>query len=666
MRIAPVVLLACAGAAMAVPGRGDPSRCGEYMDSNAVRVFGRAATVDSSSRPVRSLSGGQTGLCWPRDLAVDVRGRVYVLDRRSVTVYDSGSTGDAVPDRSIVVSDSRFSGLGIGLDRRGYLHVATDETGEGSAGSITVYASGAAGDDAPRRVLRGPLTELHRPMGVAVDGGGKLYAATDRRNAILIFGRGASGDVAPSGRLEGPATGLRAPYGLAFDRRGRLYVANTADNRVAVYAPGARGDVAPIRTIATPDTCGSLLSAPTWLTLDAHDTLYVVARGGIFVYPPEANGDVAPVRVIRANAATGLAVGRDGSVHVADTRGRISVFARGVTDSGGALRTIEGPSRRNYGVGVALGPDGDTLYVGGIEGAAVTVYPPSAAGIARPARTLEGPQTGISAPIGIAVDRRGELYVANGPGSGPRGAVLVYGPDADGRAAPVGILAGPATRLVEPSDVAFDSRGLMYVANLAGLVTVYRGDARGNAAPIRTVTGPNTLLRRPARLDLGPGDTLVVLNTFDYTGPGRFGSGYVTVTLYAPGAEGDVEPVRSILVNAGDESFAGRPRLGSPTGLAVDRRGWVYLSNMMPGAVAVYPRGAAGDVKPARLLRGATGSFPVGVALGPGDELAVASMAEPVWDRWYMRSKYFNRSMVRDTGRKQGVVPDQTQVENDD
>ena len=55
-----------------------------------------------------------------------------------------------------------------------------------------------------------------------------------------------------------------------------------------------------------------------------------------------------------------------------------------------------------------------------------------ATGDAAPFRTITGPSTMLSLPIGLTVDHDGNVYVANRTGS----SVTVYGPTATGDAAP--------------------------------------------------------------------------------------------------------------------------------------------------------------------------------------------------------------------------------------
>lgn len=599
-----------------------------HSTTDVVNVF-RGASEDSTA--LRSLTGDNTGLCLPTDVAVDHQGRLYVLNGHLITVYQRSASGDAAPIREIRLPAGMNIARGFGLDRRGNLYVGTDESPPPDSGSITVYPRGAVGAAVPRRILIGSGTGLRRPVGIALGEDGGVYAST-AGDTVLMFAPGAAGDTPPVRVLAGAATGLKRPSGLAVDRRGNLYVANTGKNTVTVYSPGAAGDVPPVRTIEG-GAKRPWLGRPVSLALDSDDTLYVATEGSVNVYAPDAEGKVAPVRWIRANYPNGIAVGRDRTLYLAQG-GKVLAFAPGAADSAVPTRTFEGDSGRRDAYGVALG-NGDTLYVTDQRNNAVTVYPPGSTGTAT-RRVLSGLNTRLSTPLGVTVDGKGNVYVANGPQPKTPGAIRVYDPTATGDASPVRLFAGRASPLNELADIGIDSRGDMYVLGIDGRVTVYRPGTDSNPAPIRTLTGPNTFLRQPIRLAFGRNDTLYVLNAFHLW---KYGTDNVTVTVYAPRAEGDTEPLRSIVVARPRRSKGSKLGLRWPTSIAVDSRGSVYVSNYFSaGVVAVYPPGAADDVQPVRLLRprGAdTASAwprlgPVAVAVGPKDEIFVASSPQPM------------------------------------
>lgn len=630
----------------------------QSTSSTSVLVF-LAPTADSTTPPARKIGGPHTALCGPRGLALGGRGELHVLNTgsypkgklvrlpwaSSLTVHTPEAQGDATPVRTLATPTPGINpAAGIALDRDGYIYVTSDEPGTIDLGSVTVYERGAAGDVEPIRTILGRRTVLSRPEGVAVDPRGLLYVASPDRDAVTVYARGADGDLAPVRVIAGHVTGLVRPVGVALDRRGNLYVANTGrpgreedESRVSVYAPGASGDFAPIRDIedrALPPY--TLLRGPAHVALDAHDTLYVATASAVIVYAPGANGRPTPVRTLgyrsRLNGCRGIALDRRGALYVVNDGGSsVAVYAAGAGGDAQPIRTIRGGRAALAGAFDIAIDRHDTLYV--TTAAGVTIYAPGASGDVAPVRTIAGNRTGLSAPIGVALDRRGRVYVTNGPRPRGGGAVQVYAPRAEGAAAAARTITGAATGLAQPTGAAFDSRGDLYVVNAgpqgAGLVTVYDRHARGNAAPLRTLTGPNTYLRRPIRIAFGRADTLYVLNAFTWW---KYGTDYVAVTVYAPGASGDAAPVRIISVTEGRGSVGHRLGLNWPEDIAVDREGAVYLANYYPrAAVAVYGPGVEGEVAPTRLMTGPkTGlTGPKGLAVNDRGMLYVANVHEP-------------------------------------
>ncbi|MFL5496642.1 MAG: NHL repeat-containing protein [Gemmatimonadales bacterium] len=419
------------------------------------RTLVPAAAADSNFAPVR--------------LALGPSSELYVAHRpifggtASVSVYRPEASEAVRPLRTIAGTRTGLTSCnGLAVGRDGSIYVL------GGDNRVAVYPARAQGDVAPVRVIAGPKTGLSNPTALALDSRGNLYVVNDRlvdgnligAAIITVYGQRAAGNVAPIRTIGGRATRLSRPAGVAVAEDGSVYVANMdvpSDDQgsVTVYRVNATGDVVPVRSLLGP---GTRLLWPGGLVLDSADTLYVASwlfQPRVTVYAPGAGGEAAPVRSLEGldtelERPHGLALDAAGVLFVADSRS-----ASGLN---------------------AYGPD-----LG-----AVRVYRPGAHGNGAPLRTITGSATRLNGPMGVAVDRAGNTYVANEWGTGP-GSVTVYGPDANGDARPLRIIAGPSTGLAAPAAVALDAADTLYVANAAGSVTVYEPRATGNAAPVRTI-----------------------------------------------------------------------------------------------------------------------------------------------------------------------------------
>lgn len=194
---------------------------------------------------------------------------------------------------------------------------------------------------------------------------------------------------------------------------------------------------------------------------------------------------------------------------------------------------------------------------------------------------------GVFEPLALAVDRSGNLYVANGE-NGDYGDIAIYPPNS----------ATPSRTITEgiydPESLAFDSSGNLYVGNglYADRVTVYSP----SGALLRTIVDG---VRDPQSIGLDARGDLFVANTED--GLGR------SVTVYAPGKTKLVQTITD--------------GIDCPQSLAIDSAGRLYVANNANGTATIYAP------KTRKLLR--TISKEVGapwvVAVDPDDALYVGS-----------------------------------------
>jgi 6-phosphogluconolactonase (cycloisomerase 2 family) len=234
-----------------------------------------------------------------------------------------------------------------------------------------------------------------------------------------------------------------------------------------------------------------------------------------------------------------------------DTGDKMVVFSRDADGNVPPKRILNTPHRV---YNVAVDEARSELFVTVEYPPEVVVYRKDAGGDDQPLRRIQGDNTGLDAPHGVAVDEKNRLLY-----------VTTWGHHSNFRIPGTGRFYPPA-------------------------IKVYSLDARGDTAPLRVITGDRTQLNWPAAIKLNPetGD-LYVANDINQS---------VLVFRNAATAQGNVAPVRVI---KGDKT-----RLRNPTGVALDLKNQeVWVSNLGNASATVYPLMADGNVAPLRTVRSA-------------------------------------------------------------
>ena len=466
----------------------------------------------------------------PESMAVDGAGNLYIADTANHRIRRVDSNG-------IITTIA-----------------GTGERGYGGDGGTAVYA------------------QLYTPRGVAVDGAGNLFIASNHRirrvdangDITRIVGTGKpvySGDGGPAVKAQ-----LYTPRSVAVDGAGNLYIADPwshhirrvdANGTITTIAgmrePGYSGDGGPAveAQLALPfdvaaDGAGNLYIAdfffPRIRRVDANGTITTIAGIGRSGY----SGDGGPAIEARLYTPHGVAVDGAGNLYIAE---------RGVhrirrVDATGTITTFAG-----------TGENGRDSPVPGDGGPAVEAH--------------------LSQPSDVAVDGAGNLYIADS------GIHRIRRVDANGTITTIAGTGragfsgdgGPAVKaeLYTPRGVAVDGVGNLYIAD-SGIHRIRRVDANGT---ITTIAGTG---RAGFSGDGGPA-VKVQLYTPRGVAVDGVGNLYIADRVNHRIRRVDAAGIITTIAGTGRIGFsgdggpAGGAQLFSPDGVAVDGAGNLFITD---------------------------------------------------------------------------------------
>ncbi len=174
--------------------------------------------------------------------------------------------------------------------------------------AILTFRGGANGEEAPIRILQGPLTQLTSPNRLAVDAvHNEIFVPEE--DEVLVFPREANGNVAPIRVLKGPDTQLGASAVAVDPVRNLLVVAGSgryggdeAGSRFLIFNRTDQGNVKPKAMIGGPKSGFQSLSGPFtvyppkgWIIAgDRGEEELASDQSYVGVWSIEDNGDVPP------------------------------------------------------------------------------------------------------------------------------------------------------------------------------------------------------------------------------------------------------------------------------------------------------------------------------------------------------------------------------------
>jgi 6-phosphogluconolactonase (cycloisomerase 2 family) len=231
-----------------------------------------------------------------------------------------------------------------------------------------------------------------------------------------------------------------------------------------------------------------------------------------------------------------------------DVGDKMVVFSRDASGNVKPKRKLTTPHRV---YNISVNEEKQELYITREYPGEVVVYRKEASETEKPLRMLQGINTGLEAPHGLAVDVKNQfLYVNNwgmsdqvalaGTGRFNPPSIKAYALDANGDTPPVRVIQGDKTQLNWPGAMALDSAtGELYVANdVDHSILVFSGIAyiNGNVPPTRVIKGDRTRLQNPTGLFLDTMHQELWVSNL----------GNSSATVYPLKANGDVAPLRTI------------------------------------------------------------------------------------------------------------------------
>jgi DNA-binding beta-propeller fold protein YncE len=273
-----------------------------------------------------------------------------------------------------------------------------------------------------------------------------------------------------------------------------------------------------------------------------------------------------------------------------DTVDTLVVFAQGGNGDIAPKRALHTPHGT---FGIAVDEKRNEMFLTTQHDSTVVVFRKDADKDEAPVRLLQGDDTGLADPHGIAIDPKEEVFfVANYGSRGLRRA------DQEIRTGVPGLGKG--------RDKANWPLGREYAIPGSGThsepsISVHALSAKGNGRPLRVIKGPTTQLNWPTGIAFDPGRReLFVANDM---GP--------SILVFDANARGDAAPKRVLK--------GSKTKLANPTAVTLDfKNGELWVANFGGHSATAYPITASGDVSPLRTIRNAPESAPSLMIGNPG------------------------------------------------
>ncbi len=576
--------------------------------------------------------GADGRFAYPMGVAVDPAGTLFVADQGASTIRKVSASGvvttiaglaSTVGSADGIGSQARFAGpSGVALDSFGNLFILDSGNSTVRRMSPAGVVSTVAGLPGVTGNLdgQGSAARFYWPEGLASDSAGNVFVAdtwshtirkvTPSGNVTTIAGLAGSSGTADG---SGFAARFTFPRAIAVDPAGNLWVADTQNFTIRKVTP--TGDVTTIaglpRVGGTTDGTGSAARFlfTTGIAVDAAGDLYVADRYGDVIRKVTPAGIVTTIAGMapdsgsvdavgdqaRFNTPDGVALDSSGNLYVADEdndvvrkvdpSGHVTTFA-GLAGTPGSADGTGSAARFNHPTGVATDSAGN-VYVADFYNDIVRKISPSGvvvtfAGQAGSSGSDDGTRSAarFDGPYGVAVDSASNVYVSDGWNDTirkvtPAGVVTTLAGLAGFPGSSDG--SGIQARFDFPMGVATDATGNVFVADHHNH-TVRKVTPAGVVSTLAGIAGW-------AGSDDGTGSEARFWLPWGVAAD-TAGDIYVTEpsgnTIRKVTQSGVVTTIAGMSLHDTSADGIGRSaRFASPTGIAIDCSGTVYVSDSL-------------------------------------------------------------------------------------
>ncbi len=628
-----------------------------FLGLAACALMGAPGTLLAQSYVVSTVAGGSpapaTGaatsaaLGLPGRVATDPSGNVYFTALNSVFRLSSGTltrvAGNGRPgysgDNGPATSAQLNAPQGLFIDTAGDIYIADSQNQvvryvAASTGIITTVAgNGTPGSNGDYGVPTS--AQLHLPTAVAVDSSGALYICDSANNVIRQVANGTIvpylGNYIPG--FTGDTTSeisLNNPTDIFFDNAWNLWIADYGNGRIREF--GTDNITATVVGGGTTYTEGGFplataLAGPHSVRVDTAGNIYIAdlddnrvrivtqSTGRITTLagtgPLGFTGDGGAANAAQINTPTSIAIDAAGNLTFVDL---YNSRVRAVSSSG-TINTVAGNGSTYYsGDGGAAqnalmnGPAAVAVSSSGVYIADTSNQRIRQINLAGTISTIAGNGTSgfagdngpaasaqVSFPSALAVDASGFVYIADTGNQRVRkivnGTITTIAGNGSSGYTGDGAAATSAT-LNSPSGLVVDGAGNVYISDYgnnavrkvsaAGVITTVAGSgSQGYSGDGFAATSAQ--LNGPLGLALDASGNLYIADSLNHVV--RIVSPSGTIATFA-GTGG--------LGNLGDGGLAVNALLSTPTGLAVDLLGNLYISDSGVSGVRVVT--AAGSI----------------------------------------------------------------------